>query len=53
MLSVQLNNIQELVWSRLGYAALQVKDWKLAAGAYRRYCNLEHSVYILIFHCYL
>ncbi|EZA47362.1 Tetratricopeptide repeat protein [Ooceraea biroi] len=42
-LSVELNNIQELVWFRLGYAALQTEDWKLAATAYRRYCALEQS----------
>lgn len=43
-LSVKYNNIQELVWLRLGYAALQIEDWKLAAMAYRRYCALEQSV---------
>ncbi|XP_012233056.1 tetratricopeptide repeat protein 27 [Linepithema humile] len=42
-LSVELNNIQELVWFRLGYAALQTEDWKLAAMAYRRYSVLEDS----------
>ncbi|KAM0734749.1 Tetratricopeptide repeat protein 27 [Formica fusca] len=44
-LSVQLNNIQEHVWFRLGYAALQIEDWKLAATAYRRYCALEQSTF--------
>lgn len=44
-LSVELNNIQELVWFRLGFAALQTEDWKLAAMAYRRYCALEQSVH--------
>ncbi|XP_015179138.1 PREDICTED: tetratricopeptide repeat protein 27 [Polistes dominula] len=40
-LSVELNNIQENVWFRLGFAGLQMEDWKLAAMAYRRYCALE------------
>ncbi|XP_033340961.2 tetratricopeptide repeat protein 27 [Megalopta genalis] len=44
-LSVELNNIQENVWIRLGYAALQIEDWKLAATAYRRYCALEQSTF--------
>ncbi|XP_024886619.1 tetratricopeptide repeat protein 27 [Temnothorax curvispinosus] len=44
-LSVELNNIQEHVWFRLGYAALQIEDWKLAAMAYRRYCALEESTF--------
>ncbi|XP_031831072.1 tetratricopeptide repeat protein 27-like [Nomia melanderi] len=44
-LSVELNNIQESVWIRLGFAALQVEDWKLAATAYRRYCALEQSTF--------
>ncbi|XP_014205573.1 tetratricopeptide repeat protein 27 [Copidosoma floridanum] len=42
-LSLELNNIQENVWVRLGFAALQVEDWKLAASAYRKYCALEQS----------
>ncbi|XP_015601628.1 tetratricopeptide repeat protein 27 [Cephus cinctus] len=41
--SVELNNIQENVWIRLGFAALQIEDWKLAATAYRRYCELEQT----------
>ncbi|XP_072753473.1 tetratricopeptide repeat protein 27-like [Anoplolepis gracilipes] len=44
-LSVELNNIQENVWFRLGYAALQIEDWKLAATAYRRYCALEQYTF--------
>jgi len=36
------------VWFRLGYAALQVEDWKLAATAYRRYCALEQSVCMIV-----
>uniref|UniRef100_A0A0C9RV43 Ttc27_0 protein n=1 Tax=Fopius arisanus TaxID=64838 RepID=A0A0C9RV43_9HYME len=42
-LSADLNNIQENVWIRLGFAALQVEDWKLAATSYRRYCALEQT----------
>ncbi|KAL7302481.1 hypothetical protein TKK_0005125 [Trichogramma kaykai] len=41
--SVELNNIQENVWVRLGFAALQVEDWQLAASAYRHYNALEQS----------
>ncbi|XP_034947329.1 tetratricopeptide repeat protein 27 [Chelonus insularis] len=41
--SVQLNNIQENVWIRLGFAAMQVEDWNLAAKAYRHYCELEQT----------
>ncbi|KYN04452.1 Tetratricopeptide repeat protein 27 [Cyphomyrmex costatus] len=40
-LSVELNNIQEDVWFKLGYAGLQIEDWKLAAKAYKHYCSLE------------
>jgi len=32
------------MWFRLGYAALQIEDWKLAAMAYKRYCSLEQFV---------
>lgn len=44
-LSVELNNIQEDVWLRLGFAALQTENWKLAAMAYRRYCALEQTTF--------
>lgn len=37
------------MWFRLGYAALQIEEWKLAAMAYRRYCALEQSVCTRIF----
>jgi len=36
------------MWFRLGYAALQIEDWKLAAMAYKRYCSLEQFVCIQI-----
>lgn len=52
-LSVELNNIQEKVWLRLGYSALQINDWKLAATAYRRYCAFEPYVCInIVTHTY-
>ncbi|XP_066589294.1 tetratricopeptide repeat protein 27 [Prorops nasuta] len=44
-LSVELNYIQENVWLRLGFSALQTKDWKLAAAAYRTYCSLEYNTF--------
>ncbi|CAL7943542.1 unnamed protein product [Xylocopa violacea] len=44
-LSVELNNIQENVWLRLGFASLQTEDWKLAVIAYKRYCALEQSTF--------
>ncbi|KAG9430727.1 hypothetical protein HZU67_07930 [Apis mellifera carnica] len=43
-LSVELNNIQEHVWIRLGFAALETEDWKLAVTAYKHYCALEQTV---------
>ncbi|KAF7993408.1 hypothetical protein HCN44_007911 [Aphidius gifuensis] len=42
-LSADLNNIQENVWIRLGFASLQVENWNLAATSYRRYCALEQT----------
>lgn len=39
--SLEINSLQNMVWLRLGYAALEVEDWKLAASAYRRYTSLE------------
>lgn len=33
--SLELNSLQEVTWSRLGYAALQLERWELAAEAYR------------------
>ncbi|XP_012148479.2 tetratricopeptide repeat protein 27 [Megachile rotundata] len=44
-LSVELNNIQENVWLRLGFAALETENWKLAVTAYKRYCALEQSTF--------
>ncbi|KAL3284817.1 hypothetical protein HHI36_018956 [Cryptolaemus montrouzieri] len=39
--SVSINPLQSQVWLRLGYAALQMENWQVAATAYRRYTNLE------------
>lgn len=39
--SVSINPLQASVWSRLGFAALQVENWQVAATAYRRYTTLE------------
>ncbi|XP_026747646.1 tetratricopeptide repeat protein 27 [Trichoplusia ni] len=39
--SVEINSIQESVWLRLGYAALNVENWELSARAYRRYTYLQ------------
>lgn len=39
--SLALNSLQEITWARLGYAALQLENWELAAEAYRRYTTIE------------
>lgn len=39
--SVSINPLQSIVWFKLGYAALQVENWQIAATAYRRYTTLE------------
>lgn len=39
--SLELNYLQENVWSRLGYAALALENWELAADAYRQYTAIE------------
>ncbi|XP_037033277.1 tetratricopeptide repeat protein 27 [Bradysia coprophila] len=39
--SLELNNLQETVWSRLGFAAIQLGKWELAAKAYRMYTFIE------------
>lgn len=39
--SVSINPLQAIVWFRLGYAALQVENWQMAATAYRRFASLE------------
>lgn len=39
--SLEINSLQSMVLLRLGYAALNVEDWKLAASTYRKYTCLE------------
>lgn len=39
--SVEINSLQENVWARIGYSALELKRWNLAAKAYRHYTNIE------------
>lgn len=39
--SITINALQEDVWARLGYSALQLERWELAAKAYRHYTNIE------------
>lgn len=43
--SLSINSLQENVWSRLGYAALTLERWELAAKAYRHYTNIEPNGY--------
>lgn len=40
-LTLQLNSLQEIQWLRLGYAALSLERWDVAANAYRRYTMIE------------
>jgi len=39
--SVEINRFQLTVLARLGYAAMQVEDWKAGAKAYREYCSFD------------
>lgn len=39
--SVSINPLQNNIWLRLGYAALQTENWQVAATAYRRCTTLE------------
>ncbi|KAJ0180741.1 hypothetical protein K1T71_004145 [Dendrolimus kikuchii] len=39
--SVEINSIQEGVWLRLGFAALETEHWETSARAYRRYTYLQ------------
>lgn len=43
--SLEINSLQEVLWLRLGYAALTLENWELAATAYRRYTHLEPHGY--------
>lgn len=39
--SLEINSLQEVAWLRLGYSALSLEKWELAANAYFRYTQLE------------
>jgi tetratricopeptide (TPR) repeat protein len=39
--SLEINSLQEVTWLRLGYSALSLENWELAAHAYVRYTQLE------------
>lgn len=39
--SLAINALQENAWARLGYAALALERWELAAHAYRQYTSIE------------
>lgn len=41
--SLEINSLQENIWLRLGYAALDLEKYELAASAYIRYTQLEPS----------
>lgn len=41
--SLEINSLQEVTWLRLGYAALEMENWALAAKAYNRYTQLEQN----------
>lgn len=41
--SVEINSIQEIIWLRLGYSALSLEKYELAASAYVRHTQLEPS----------
>ncbi|GAB0098123.1 tetratricopeptide repeat protein 27 [Sergentomyia squamirostris] len=43
--SLQINSLQESLWLRLGFAALEVEEWSTAANAYQRYTHLETNVF--------
>ena len=39
--SVEINSLQEEIWFRLGYAALELEKYEIAVSAYIRYTQLE------------
>lgn len=41
--SLEINPIQENIWLRLGYAALDLEKYEIASSAYIRYTQLEPS----------
>lgn len=45
--SISLNSFQPNILLRLGYSAMQVKAWDVAAQSYRNYCVYESDVSIV------
>ncbi|KAI5641769.1 tetratricopeptide repeat protein 27 [Phthorimaea operculella] len=43
--SVEINSIQERVWLRMAFAALETENWELAAKSYRRYTYLQPNTF--------
>ncbi|KAM3961295.1 tetratricopeptide repeat protein 27 [Aphomia sociella] len=43
--SVEINSLQEIVWMRLGYAALITEKWEISARAYRWYTYLQPNIF--------
>jgi len=43
--SLQINSLQEDVWLRLAFSAMELEQWDTAAQAYRRYCSLNSDSY--------
>lgn len=39
--SLEVNSLQEDVWVRLAFSAMELEQWDTAAQAYRRYCSLN------------
>lgn len=39
--SLSINSLQDVLWLKLGFAAMEIEDWKLAASAYLRYTQIE------------
>lgn len=39
--SLEINSLQEIIWLRLGYAALMEEKWDIAVQAYLRYTYIE------------
>lgn len=42
--SLKVNSLQEGIWIRLAFSAMEIEDWETAASAYRRYCMLNSEV---------
>lgn len=44
--TVGINPLQPVVWSRMAFAALQIKEWAKAITAYKRYTSMEPDCFI-------